>query len=56
MKIMFVILFIGLNFSQSTALSLYGVGEKYGVTDVSTIALGNSTFFSFSIYQIQSRI
>jgi len=54
MKIMFVILFIGLNFSQSTALSLYGVGEKYGVTDVSTIALGNSTFFSGNKFNIST--
>ena len=51
---MFVILFIGLNFSQSTALSLYGVGEKYGVTDVSTIALGNSTFFSGNKFNIST--
>ena len=51
---MFVILFIGLSFSQSTSLSLYGVGEKYGVTDVSTIALGNSTFFSGNKYNIST--
>ena len=54
MNILFVILFIGLSFSQSTSLSLYGVGEKYGVTDVSTIALGNSTFFSGNKYNISS--
>ena len=54
MKIIFVILFIGLSFSQSTSLSLYGVGEKIGVTDVSTIALGNSTFFSGNKYNIST--
>ena len=54
MNILFVILFIGLSLSQSTSLSLYGVGEKYGVTDVSTIALGNSTFFAGNKYNIST--
>ena len=54
MKIMFVILFIEVSFSQSTSLSLYGVGEKYGVTAASTIGLGNSTFFSGNKYNIST--
>ena len=54
MKVIFVILFIGLNFTQSTSLSLYGVGEKYGIIDVSAISLGNSAFFSGNKYNIST--
>ena len=54
MKIVFVILFIGWSFTQSTSLSLYGVGDKSIVTDVATIALGNSTFFSGNKYNIST--
>ena len=54
MKILFIILFIGWSFTQSTSLSLYGVGDKSNVTDVTTIALGNSTFFSGNKYNIST--
>ena len=52
-KILFILL-IGFSFSQSTSLALYGVGEKNGSTDISSIALGNSIFFSGNKHNISN--
>ena len=47
MKIsLFLILIIGIGFSQATDLSAYGVGEKIHNSDPASIGLGNSSFFS----------
>jgi len=42
----FLILITGIGFSQSTGLSVYGVGEKIDNTDPASLAMGNSSFFS----------
>ena len=42
---LFAILF-SIGFSQATSLSLYGIGEDLRDTDPSSLALGNSKFFS----------
>ena len=47
MKIYFcLILITGIGFSQSTGLSVYGVGEKIDNTDPASLAMGSSSFFS----------
>ncbi|MBC8256175.1 MAG: hypothetical protein H8E85_02585 [Candidatus Marinimicrobia bacterium] len=42
----FLILFTGIGYSQATGLSIYGVGEKIDNTDPTSLAMGNSSFFS----------
>jgi len=42
----FLILITSVGFSQSTGLSVYGVGEKIDDTDPASLAMGNSSFFS----------
>ena len=42
----FLILITGIGFSQSTGLSVYGVGEKIDNTDPASLAMGSSSFFS----------
>ena len=42
----FLILITGIGFSQSTGLSIYGVGEKIDNTDPASLAMGSSSFFS----------
>ena len=41
-----LILITGIGFSQSTGLSIYGVGEKIDNTDPASLAMGSSSFFS----------
>ena len=41
-----LILITGIGFSQSTGLSVYGVGEKIDNTDPASLAMGSSSFFS----------
>ena len=52
MRISIILLLINFCFTQASGLALYGVGEKIGNIDVSSIALGNSTFFSGNKYGI----
>ena len=52
MRICTILLLINFCFTQASGLALYGVGEKIGNIDVSSIALGNSTFFSGNKYGI----
>ena len=44
---LFLILITGIGFSQATGLSAYGVGEKIHNSDPASLALGNSSFFSY---------
>ena len=39
-------------FAQASGLALYGVGENIGKTDVASMSLGKSTFFSANKYGI----
>ena len=47
MKVIFILLaMLSFCFSQVSGLALYGLGERIGEADVSSIGLGDGTFFS----------
>ena len=52
MKTFFLLILISICFPQATSLPLYGAGELVGNQDVSTIGLGNGTFYSGNKYEI----
>ena len=49
-----LIIFFSIIYSQNSLLSLYGVGQKIDVSDISGVALGNSNLFANNKYNISS--